>query len=85
MAQSRTYTRVLVGHHGSPDRPRADQHTAFDTARVEGRRKLIRYALVVASAEIRGAMLNRVSLSGKPVFMTALRLQSESDTGIPRA
>src|SRR5882762_6252166 len=78
MAQSRTYARVLIGHHRSPDRPRADQHTAFDTARIEGRRKLIRYALVVASAEIRAAnSFNRVSLSGKPGFQALLTFESD--------
>src|SRR5882757_3578637 len=78
MAQSRTYAGVLIGHHRSPDRPRADQHTAFDTARVKGRRKLIRYALVVASAELGEAnILGRVPLSGKPGFNAFLTFESD--------
>src|ERR1700720_988877 len=36
MAQSRAYARMLIGQYGSSDRPRADQHTAFDAARVDG-------------------------------------------------
>jgi len=78
MAQSRTYARVLIGHHRSPDRPRADQHTAFDTARVEGRRKLICYALVVTSANVGGAnIFGRVPLSGKPGFQAFLTFESD--------
>jgi len=70
---------MFIGHHGSPDRPRADQHTAFDARRVESRRKLIRYALVVASAKIRGANIyNRVSLPGKPGFQAFLTFESEA-------
>src|SRR6266404_7984613 len=76
MAQSRTYARVLIGHHRSPDRPRADQHTAFDTGRVEGRRKLIRYALIVASAEVGEAnIFGRVPLSSKPGFQAFLTFE----------
>src|SRR6266404_3934703 len=78
MAQSRTYARVLIGHHRSPDRPGADQHTAFDTGRVEGRRKLIRYALIVASAKVGGAnIFGRVPLSGKPGFQALLTFESD--------
>src|SRR4051794_1491137 len=36
MTQSRAYARVLISHYGSSDRSRADQHTAFDAARVDG-------------------------------------------------
>jgi hypothetical protein len=78
MAQGRAYPRVLVGHHGSSDGPAADQHTAFDAARVDGRRKLIRYALVVVSAGMpRANIFGRVSLSGKPGFETFLTFESD--------
>src|SRR5262249_25982022 len=70
---------MLISHHRSPDRPRTDQHTAFDARRVESRRKLIRYALIIASAKTRKANIySRVSLPSKPGFQAFLTFESEA-------
>jgi hypothetical protein len=73
MAHSGAHSSMFVGRHGSANGAGTNQHTAIDAIRVDGRRKLISYALVVAVVgKARANILNGMPVSGKFGFETFL-------------
>jgi hypothetical protein len=77
VAHSRAHPGMLIGRHGSPNAARADQHTTFDTLRIDGSGEMFGQDPAISLAEIpRREILSGAPLVGKSGLETLLAVEA---------